>query len=189
MNNFLCILLFLVFTVSVTAQSYEDKRCKCICPSTSSVINNTLDTSETDRILIIDYVPPNKCNCDSVILPKVGDLHGKEKEYCPRCECKNETRNTTIVKVVVTIVIWITSLLVIYMLFLICLEPLLNKRMKTSYQEHENEDEESTPSPSNFHPLGVSGNVLIRVGHQQDKWKRQVKEQRKNIYDRHTMLN
>lgn len=36
---------------------------------------------------------------------------------------------------------------------------------------------------------GARGNVLNRVGHQQDKWKRQVREQRKNIYDRHTMLN
>lgn len=38
-------------------------------------------------------------NCESVVLKKVGDLYGKEKEFCPRCECKNETRNTTIVKV------------------------------------------------------------------------------------------
>lgn len=34
-----------------------------------------------------------------------------------------------------------------------------------------------------------SVNVLNRVSHHQDKWKRQVQEQRKNIYDRHTMLN
>lgn len=39
------------------------------------------------------------------------------------------------------------------------------------------------------HSMTVRGNVLNRVGHQQDKWKKQVKEQRKNIYDRHTMLN
>lgn len=39
------------------------------------------------------------------------------------------------------------------------------------------------------HAMGVRGNVLNRVGHQQDKWKRQVREQRRNIYDRHTMLN
>lgn len=37
--------------------------------------------------------------------------------------------------------------------------------------------------------MGVRVNVLNRVGHQQDKWKRQVREQRRNIYDRHTMLN
>ncbi|XP_046688896.1 uncharacterized protein LOC124374790 [Homalodisca vitripennis] len=64
----------------------------------------------------------------------------KTHELCPRCECKYESRNTTIIKVVVIIVIWIISLLVIYMLFLICLDPLLNKRAKSSYVEHTNED-------------------------------------------------
>jgi hypothetical protein len=44
-------------------------------------------------------------------------------------------------QVVVIIVIWIVSLLMIYMLFLMCLEPLLNKRIKsTAYTEHTNED-------------------------------------------------
>lgn len=42
---------------------------------------------------------------------------------------------------------------------------------------------------STAHPMGVRVNVLNRVGHQQDKWKKQVREQRRNIYDRHTMLN
>lgn len=36
---------------------------------------------------------------------------------------------------------------------------------------------------------GTASGVLNRVGHQQSKWKRQVQEQRRNIYDRHTMLN
>lgn len=40
------------------------------------------------------------------------------------------------------------------------------------------------PSPENA-PKGV----LNRVGHSQSKWKRQVKEQRRNIFDNHTMLN
>lgn len=39
------------------------------------------------------------------------------------------------------------------------------------------------------HNMSVRGNVFNRVGHEQDKWKKQVKEQRRNIYDRHTMLN
>lgn len=47
--------------------------------------------------------------------------------------------------------------------------------------------EDGTPSTS--HDMSVRGNVLNRVGHQQDKWKRQVREQRRNIYDRHAMLN
>lgn len=80
-------------------------------------------------------------NCDGVILPKIGSkIKDKEKEFCPRCECKYENRNTAIIKVVVIIVIWVISLLVVYMLFLICLDPLLNKRIKNNYQEHTNED-------------------------------------------------
>lgn len=31
--------------------------------------------------------------------------------------------------------------------------------------------------------------VLDKVGAQQDRWKRQVQEQRRNIYDKRTMLN
>lgn len=83
----------------------------------------------------------NFSNCDGVILPHLeGKIKGKEQEFCPRCECKYENRNTAIIKVVVIIVIWVISLLVVYMLFLICLDPLLNKRIKNSYQEHTNED-------------------------------------------------
>lgn len=50
-------------------------------------------------------------------------------------------------------------------------------------------DDTSGTIASTSHGMTVRGSVLNRVGHQQDKWKKQVKEQRKNIYDRHTMLN
>ncbi|KAI9581261.1 hypothetical protein GQX74_013848 [Glossina fuscipes] len=97
-------------------------------------------------------------------------------------------------QVVVIIVIWIISILVIYMLFLMCLDPLLNKRVKANYQEHTNEDDDAAtttpPLPSLANQeLNSRANVLNRVGHQQDKWKRQVREQRRHIYDRRTMLN
>ncbi|CAD7082954.1 unnamed protein product [Hermetia illucens] len=177
---------------SAQTQSYEDKRCKCICPSIASVQNNTQDT---DRMLFIENVPPSMCNCDGVILPRLREkIAGKEREFCPRCECNYEYRNTAIIKVVVIMVIWIISILVIYMLFLMCLDPLLNKRVKANYQEHTNEDDDtaSVGAPaqsSSVQAMSSRGNVLNRVGHQQDKWKKQVREQRRNIYDRHTMLN
>lgn len=203
MNKAVICLGLLSLVALVHGQSYEDKRCKCVCPSIKSVTNNTKDE---DRYLIIDNVPPHKCNCVGVILPRIGDkLKEKEKEFCPRCECVYENRNTTIIKVVVIIVIWVISLLACYMAFLSCLDPLLNKRVKSNYQEHTNEEEEtpevaagqSLPGPggssSDSHQMsslrGSGTNMLNRVGHQQDKWKRQVREQRKNIYDRHTMLN
>ncbi|XP_049297857.1 uncharacterized protein CG1161 [Anopheles funestus] len=184
------ITIVIIFHIASTqSQSYEDKRCKCICPSFKTVDNTTQEG--TDRMLIIDNVPPNKCNCDGVILPRLANkIKGKGQEICPRCDCKYENRNTTIIKVVVIIVIWIISLLVIYMLFLMCLDPLLNKRVKANYQEHTNEDDDTAVTVGNGQDMHVrENNVLNRVGHQQDKWKRQVREQRRNIYDRHTMLN
>lgn len=205
------VILHLLTTVSGQS-SYEDKRCKCVCPSIKSVTNRN-NTQDADRLLYIDNVPPSRCNCVEVVLPRIGDkLKEREKEFCPRCECVYENRNTTIIKVVVICVIWIISLLACYMAFLSCLDPLLNKqRAKANYQEHTNEEEESTePTPgqsgstaaaagvvpglgADVHQMSSlrssGGNMLNRVGHQQDKWKRQVREQRKNIYDRHTMLN
>ncbi|XP_058126549.1 uncharacterized protein CG1161 [Anopheles ziemanni] len=190
-RRLLCsLILVAVFHVAtIDGQSYEDKRCKCICPSIKTVDNTTQESA--GRMLIIDNVPPNKCNCDGVILPRIaGKIKGKGTEICPRCDCKYENRNTTIIKVVVIIVIWIISLLVIYMLFLMCLDPLLNKRVKANYQEHTNEDDDTAVTVGNGQDMHVrDSNVLNRVGHQQDKWKRQVREQRRNIYDRHTMLN
>ncbi|KAK4007918.1 uncharacterized protein CG1161 [Daphnia magna] len=177
------LLFFFSFGIRDVKAQYEDVRCKCICPDTA-VVNGT----QSHRKLYIENVPPNKCDCTNVVLPRVGDdIKGKEKEFCPRCECKYESRNTTTIKVVVIIVIWIISLLVIYMLFLVCLDPLLNKKTTTQYQEHNNEEDESE---THSQPLRASGaGVLNRVGQTTDKWKKTVQEQRRHIYDRHTILN
>ncbi|XP_017471890.1 PREDICTED: uncharacterized protein CG1161-like isoform X2 [Rhagoletis zephyria] len=135
-----------------------------------------------------------KCVCDGALVPRLSE-NGKVLEICPECKCQHEARNTTLIKVVVIIVIWIISILVIYMLFLICLDPLLNKRVKANYQEHTNEDDDASatapPLPTGManQELNSRANVLNRVGHQTDKWKRQVREQRRHIYDRRTMLN
>ncbi|RZF48048.1 hypothetical protein LSTR_LSTR002114 [Laodelphax striatellus] len=188
-----------------SAQLYEDARCKCVC----TIINGT----QNYKKLYVANVPSNN-DCLGIEVPPIAPLDNSTKvPPCPQCQCRYESRNTTVIKVVVIIVIWIISLLVIYMLFLICLDPLLNKRVKSSYIEHTNEERPEiimlmapllsiSPSPSDeesgsasspgssSHQMGVrGGNVLNRMGHQQDKWKRQVREQRKNIYDRHTMLN
>ncbi|XP_017772406.1 PREDICTED: uncharacterized protein CG1161 [Nicrophorus vespilloides] len=182
--------VFVLFA-QAQAQSYENNRCRCVCPSISTVTNSS-ESSHKSRIIRIANVLPNKCNCEGVILPIYEEqLQNKSQEFCPRCECNFEYRNINIIKYVVIIVIWVISTLVIYMAFLIILDPLLNKRNKGSYQEHTNEEDETAAGVGGpmAHNMSVRGNVLNRVGHQQDKWKRQVKEQRRNIYDRHTMLN
>ncbi|KAL1429165.1 hypothetical protein MTO96_016609 [Rhipicephalus appendiculatus] len=158
-------LVLLAFVHCCNAQ-YEDVRCKCICPSTAVVKG-----SQTNRKLYIMNVPPQRCNCEG---------------------CRYERRNTTTIRVLVILIIWVISLLSVYMLFLMCLDPLLNRRKAASaYQEHVDEElhlEEPLPVHQQ-RTRRSSSSVLNKVGQQQDKWKRQVQEQRRNIYDKHTMLN
>uniref|UniRef100_A0A6A7FW17 TMEM9 family protein n=1 Tax=Hirondellea gigas TaxID=1518452 RepID=A0A6A7FW17_9CRUS len=188
------LLIFYISSVQPVQAQYEDKRCICVCPE-PSVVNAT----KSNRRIYKHSVAPNKCDCDNVVLPNLHeDIKGREKEFCPRCDCKYESRNTTTIKVVVILVTWVISLLVLYMGFLLCLDPLLNKRRgahTAHYQHQTNEDD----LPVDAEPGSTSGpphalrvrphNVLGRVTHQQDKWKKQVQQQRRNIYDNHTMLN
>ncbi|KAL7646719.1 UNVERIFIED_CONTAM: hypothetical protein RMT77_001972 [Armadillidium vulgare] len=181
--------VILCICIYVVQAQYEDKRCMCVCPDLSIIFNGT----KSDRKIYKLPVPPSKCDCQNVVIPNViDDIKGKEKEFCLRCECRYESRNTTTIKVVVIFVMWILSLLVVYMGFLLCLDPILNKRRsQPTYREHTDEDDDASLGSGSgmSQPLRVRPNVLGRVTHQQDKWKRQVQEQRRNIYDRHTMLN
>ncbi len=109
------------------------------------------------------------------------------------------------IKVVVILVIWIISILVIYMGFLACLDPILNQRFggaatsQMSYREQHDisdlndleEIEQEAGAGHGATPMRHYGpsSVINRVGDQQSRWKRRVQEQRRNIYDRHTMLN
>ncbi|VVC86151.1 proton-transporting V-type ATPase complex assembly regulator TMEM9-like isoform X2 [Leptidea sinapis] len=124
---------------AVLGQFYEDKRCRCVCPSPASIINKTQDKI-FDRKLYIAYVPPSKCNCDGVILPLMSDeIRDNAQVFCPWCECKYETRNTTIIMVVVIIVLWILMLLTAYLIFLMILDPLVTKRKTETYSSNADE--------------------------------------------------
>merc|ERR1739838_344537 len=101
-------IIFLALYTGTTEASYEDNRCRCICPD-PAVVNGT----KSNRKIYIQPVAPSRCDCDSVVLPQViDDIKGRETEFCTRCECKYESRNITTIKVVVILVIWIISLLV-----------------------------------------------------------------------------
>ncbi len=156
-------------------------------------------------------VTPSSCNCEQVVLVHVNMSRGEADSFCPRCRCEYQTRNLSVIKVVVILVIWVISILVVYMGFLSCLEPVLNRRggaaaaaaaaaaatssaSSLAYVEQRDDDDEERLTPSsrsNSTPMSTypGSSVVSRVGTQQSRWKRQVQEQRRNIYDRHSMLN
>ncbi|XP_054159454.1 proton-transporting V-type ATPase complex assembly regulator TMEM9-like [Oppia nitens] len=206
MTSFRVIVVLAVMLSSCLCE-YEDFRCKCVCPSTG-VVNNGSQAS--NRKLYIKNISPNRCNCDYVVLPQLdATMQDKAKEFCPRCECKYESRNTSTIRFVVIFIIGIISFLVVYMAFLSLLDPLIHKHSVTrNYEQHIDEEvsmDEQIVSDSDgvtrrraattpvISPTSSGGpppkNMLNRVGQQQTRWKKQVQEQRKNIYDKHTMLN
>jgi len=197
------LVLTLVLFLSPASAQFEDFRCKCICPSLE-VVNAT----DTGRKVYILAVPPEDCNCETVVKPE----EKIAKEFCPRCQCHYETRNTKTIQVVIIIIICVVSMLVVYMVFLLCLDPLMGRK-SAAYAEQRDEAEDAASveggdgamsERGSTAGLGVDGagsgavsrrgsesakNVLSRVGLQQDKWKQQVQEQRHAVFDRQTMLN
>ena len=197
------------FFLPPSAAQFEDFRCKCICPS-QEVVNAT----DTGRVVYIQPVAPENCNCQTVVKPN----EKIAKEFCPRCDCHYETRNTKTIQVVIIIIICVISMLVVYMVFLLCLDPLMGRK-SAAYAEQRDEIDEAAAMDGAMSERGsnaglsdvgsVNGgaegrrgsedplsrrresarNVLSRVGMQQDKWKQQVQEQRHAVFDRQTMLN
>ncbi|XP_014674077.1 PREDICTED: transmembrane protein 9-like isoform X4 [Priapulus caudatus] len=163
--------------------SEEESRCKCVCPS-PTIVNGT-ETNKT--VYTVTKIPAEECKC-GIVVEMVPELHAsvgdKVNEFCPRCECKFESRNPTTIKVVIIIIICILSFLLIYMLFLLCLDPLMTKR-GIRYSQQQNEEDE----PERVCRRPRPDTVLNRVGNQKERWKSQVQEQRRNVFDRHSMLN
>ena len=190
--------------------SQEDGRCKCVCPKLS-ILNADLDLAQPNRqVYVQSDARPADCKCENLVLeqlrneetslvPNWESLQLKEK-FCPRCTCRYETRNTGIIKIVVILIVWVIFVLSLYMAFLLLLDPWLKRNRPSSVLYHEQQDDiarRNSASPSEqvnmvamssaAHSSGSS--VFHRVGHQQSKWQRKVQEQRRNIYDRRTILN
>jgi len=95
------------------------------------VVNGT----DTGRVVYIEAVTPENCNCQTVVKPP----EKNEKEFCPRCDCHYETRNTKTIQVVIIIIICVVSMLVVYMVFLLCLDPLMGRK-SAAYAEQRDEE-------------------------------------------------
>lgn len=171
--------------ILVAEASEDDSRCKCVCPS-PTVVNGT-ETNKT--VYKLTKISADKCKCEYMVelVPELHSVIEKVNEFCPRCECKFESRSPTTIKVVVIIIICIMSFLLIYMLFLLCLDPLMTKR-GVAYRPQTNE-EVNLEEPERVMRRVRADTVLNRVENQKERWKSQVQEQRRNVYDRHAMLN
>ena len=99
-------------------------------------------------------------------------------KFCPRCLCQHETRSVTTIKVVVIIILWVVSLLICYLAYLVCLDPVLRPGAGSNYQQHQDEVSLTEESGVTAGPLPLSSlaprSVVNRVRSDQQRWQRQV---------------
>lgn len=94
-------------------------------------------------------------------------------------------------QVIIIIYLSVVGALLLYMAFLVLVDPLIRKPDPYTQPLHNEEDSEDTRSLAAVPaPAGARANtVLERVEGAQQRWKRQVQEQRKTVFDRHKMLS
>lgn len=163
------VVLMLCFATAGTKAQYDDVRCKCICP-------NDRKSNKTKNVWTAT-VEPFECTCAHVVK--------KEDKFCLRCQCSYEARNTTLIKVVIILILVMLGVLMVYMAFLF----LDYKRRPVEFSITADEvryEQIPPPLPSQRRPRGLS---FKSFDQNLSKWKRTVAEQRRNIYDTHTMLS
>lgn len=192
------------------SESNHDERCSCKCPETSYVDESITPDFPKRKIYINATVKAFNCDCEHVVKPVLNLNQEQVDKLCPRCQCKHEERSTITIKVVVILILWILSMLVLYLVFLVCIEPFVTARTtprvqvrrgtNLPYQSHRDEvgpDESSIDNDVNvnatplrdYRPSSGPRAVVNRLGREADKWKRQVQVQRSSVYDTHSMLN
>ncbi|XP_036389264.1 transmembrane protein 9 [Megalops cyprinoides] len=169
--------LFEVISHAHASKSFEDVRCKCICPPYRNISGHIYNRNVSQK----------DCNCLHVVEPMPVPGHDVEA-YCLLCECKYEERSSNTIKVTIIIYLSVVGSLLLYMLFLLLVDPLMRKQDIYTQPLQNEEDTEDMRAP--VEGLQVRGStVLERVEGAQQRWKKQVQEQRKTVFDRHKMLS
>uniref|UniRef100_A0ACB8FTU3 Transmembrane protein 9 n=1 Tax=Sphaerodactylus townsendi TaxID=933632 RepID=A0ACB8FTU3_9SAUR len=164
----------------VSLDSFEDIRCKCICPPYRNISGHIYKKNVSQK----------DCNCLHVVEPM--PVPGNDVEaYCLLCECKYEERSTTTIKFIIIIYLSVIGALLLYMAFLMLVDPLIRKPDAYTHPLHNEEESEDAHSLAAVRPATSTraNTVLERVEGAQQRWKRQVQEQRKTVFDRHKMLS
>ncbi|XP_026871857.2 transmembrane protein 9 [Electrophorus electricus] len=174
---FLTLIVFEVVWYANASKSFEDVRCKCICPPYRNISGHIYNKNASQK----------DCNCLHVVEPIPVPCHDVEA-YCLLCVCQYEERSSNTIKVTIIIYLSVVGSLLLYMLFLLLVDPLI-RRQDPYMQPLQNEEDSEDVRPHVGGSPGSGNTVLERVEGAQQRWKRQVQEQRKTVFDRHKLLS
>lgn len=93
---------------------HRDVRCKCICPP----LPDEKDKNKKDqKRFYVDLTTLDECNCNHVVVPNITIPAKLVDEFCVKCECKYQSRNTTTIRRVVYFFLTVLSGFCAYMAF------------------------------------------------------------------------
>ena len=102
---------------------------------------------KNEYILKFQFFPlPSHCDCANVVIPSLSvDSQSPEsihlpEAFCPRCVCRYEQRNTTIIKFVVIMILCVIGFLTTYMAYLFFIDPIIVKWKQNSYRQQREEE-------------------------------------------------
>ena len=100
--------------------------------------------------MLVYYVLFSHCDCANVVIPSLAvDAQSPEsihlpEAFCPRCVCRYEQRNTTIIKFVVIMILCVIGFLTTYMAYLFFIDPVIVKWKQNSYRQQREEEVTAT---------------------------------------------
>ncbi|OWK08341.1 hypothetical protein Celaphus_00011288 [Cervus elaphus hippelaphus] len=144
-------------------KSSEDIRCKCICPPYRNISGHIYNQNVSQK----DW-----------------------QQWRPHGPQSAGQLGLFRTQVIIVIYLSVVGALLLYMAFLMLVDPLIRKPdayTERLHNEEESEDARSAAAAAAFGPR--ANTVLERVEGAQQRWKLQVQEQRRTVFDRHKMLS
>merc|ERR1712004_70006 len=183
--------------------SYSDHRCKCECQASPD------DENYQRPFKLIRVISSDKCKCadmfgeDWLAEGMSEEALLKGVDYCQnKCECVFETRNTFTIKLIVSLIILVVSLLCLYMIYLLFLDPYVTKRLMDLWPGGIPMDRmmgsRNVDVNASEPELGTSGSSRDARGSARQRqpildgfheWKEKVEEQRDTVYNRQAVLS
>ena len=195
--------LILVVILSCSAK-YADHRCKCECQASP-------EDNHDRPFQLIRVISSDKCKCNQMFGENWldgADLNEsflqKQIEFCQnKCECVFETRNTFTIKFIVSLIILVLTLLCVYMIYLLFLDPYVSKRLNELWLRNIPMDSmgsrgnvDVNVSDPEIRNAGVGGSGSRAPIRQRQpildgfhEWKEKVEEQRDTVYNRQAVLS
>ncbi|XP_028411461.1 transmembrane protein 9B-like [Dendronephthya gigantea] len=149
-----------IFLSILTVAEAQYNDVRCKCVCPKDVLEHNI---------VVKFVVVENCTCKNLINLK--------DSSCLRCKCEYEARNTMLIKVVVIFIVLVLVILIVYMIGLYIFSLWKPQDPNLSIQ--------SDPLQESL----IKTSRLTRLDSKVSQWKDSVENQRRNVYNNHSILS